>query len=114
MRHELQSEVSPVILCALNGGISMHQCFISHSEEICMPLTCLEQDVSKDVYFYSESSTPPPRQFSFIFAYSRKTQQMYFYQLLCCHVAKAQLHKNLKQMFTSLDINTLPHILAAV
>lgn len=76
-----------------------------------MPLTCLEQDVSKDVYFYAESSTP---QFPFIFAYSRKTQQMYFYQLLHCHVAKAQLHKSFKQMFTSLDINTLPHILAAV
>lgn len=24
-----------------------------------MPLTCLEQDVSKDVYFYAENSTPP-------------------------------------------------------
>lgn len=48
------------------------------------------------------------------FAYSRKTQQMYFYQLLGCHMAKAQLHKSFKQMFTSLDINPLPHILAAV
>lgn len=110
--NSIQREVSPVMLCELTGGTSMHLCFTSHSEEICMPLTCLEQDVSKDVYFYAESSTPP--HFHLFLPIQEKTQQMYFYQLLRCPVAKAQLHKSFKQMFTSLDINTLPHILAAV
>lgn len=56
----------------------MSLCFASRSEEICMFLTCLEHCVSKDVYFYAESSIS---QLQFIFAYSRKIQQMYFYQL---------------------------------
>lgn len=58
-----------------------------------MHLICLEHDVSKDVYFYVEGSTP---QLQFIFAYSRKAQQLYFCQLLDSHMAKIQLHKCFK------------------